>query len=410
MESLSAQDIFVSDSDTVVIEYLISSCSRAMIASLALLFMLLSLLQYHADAFFIDSSSSRGSKNICWPSISLQMKQKNVHAKDNIDVDAGSKTDTDIISVENYQHKSFKLTYLHKRAAPGREKDRPIILIHPVGIGLSSWFWTRLMESYTDNPPIYAPDLIGCGLDHGASPWRPSENGLFFPLSWVEGVETLMNTIVMPQYWEEENNQSSPLPFGRGDGGCLVIAQGGLAPVGIMLAKRNPTQVEKLMLTSPPTYKEITTAIPETELQRNYNFLCSPILGKLAFALLESRTIIRFFSNLFLFQEDDCGEEWLDEAQRESLWEDARTPVQAFNAGLLQHRSFEDELKELSNSQKNSSLLVVSGEGDKRVLDRQLYQSELDNMCTLTTIDGLNVLPWENPAGVVDLIKKDLGY
>ena len=82
---------------------------------------------------------------------------------------------------------------------------------------------------------------------------------------------------------------------------------------------------------------------------------------------------------------------------------EARTPVQAFNAGLLQHRSFEWELKELPQP-----VLVVSGEGDKRVLGRQLYQSEL-NKCTLATIEGCNVLPWETPTGVVDLIK-ELGY
>eukprot|EP00571_Detonula_confervacea_P014235 CAMPEP_0172297428 /NCGR_PEP_ID=MMETSP1058-20130122/453_1 /TAXON_ID=83371 /ORGANISM="Detonula confervacea, Strain CCMP 353" /LENGTH=372 /DNA_ID=CAMNT_0013006581 /DNA_START=524 /DNA_END=1642 /DNA_ORIENTATION=+ len=357
-----------------------------------------SLLQNHAEAFV------NGSRNIkiCHPYQASRLLE-NAQAKGNT-IDVGPKTD---ISVENYQHKSFKLTYLYKRAAPGRENDRPIILIHPIGIGLSSWFWKRVMESYNDNPPIFAPDLIGCGLDHGAGAWCPKENGLFFPLSWVEGVETLMNTIVIPR-WKESQSPLSSLSRVFGDnrsnsssGGCLVIAQGGLAPVGIVLAKRNPFQVEKFMLTSPQTYEDVTTAVPEPELQKNYNFLCSPILGGLAFALLESREVIKFFSNLFLFQ-DVCDEQWLDETQGE-LCKDARTPVQAFNAGLLQHRSFEDDLKEMPQS-----LLVVSGKGDKRVSGRQLYQSELDK-CTLTTIGGLNVLPWENPTGVVDLIK-ELGY
>ncbi len=79
------------------------------------------------------------------------------------------------ISVESYQHTDFKLTYLYKKAAPGREFDKPICLVHPVGIGISSWFWVKLMEAYEDNPPIYAPDLIGCGIDHGADPWDPNK-------------------------------------------------------------------------------------------------------------------------------------------------------------------------------------------------------------------------------------------
>ena len=79
------------------------------------------------------------------------------------------------VSLEQYQHKDFKMTYLYKKAAPGRENDDPILMVHPVGVGLSSWFWTRVMESFENNPPIYAPDLIGCGLDHGADPWYPEK-------------------------------------------------------------------------------------------------------------------------------------------------------------------------------------------------------------------------------------------
>ena len=50
------------------------------------------------------------------------------------------------VTIEEYQHKDFKLTYLYKKASPGRENDPPIILIHPVGIGLSSWFWKKMIR------------------------------------------------------------------------------------------------------------------------------------------------------------------------------------------------------------------------------------------------------------------------
>lgn len=314
-----------------------------------------------------------------------------------------SKASNSNIQLQRYTHKAFNLTYLYKEAAPGREKDRPIVLIHPVGIGLSSWFWKRLMDSYEDNPPIYAPDLIGCGIDHGADAWDPDKIGLFFPLSWVEGVETLINEIVIPEYRESQTLQlPSMFGFNKQSDGCLVIAQGGLAPVGIMLAKRNPLTVSNLMLTSPPTYKDVTTAVPTAELQRNYDFLRSPIFGPIAFNLLESRALIKFFSNQFLFQEE-CDEGWLDETERESVFVAARTPVQAFNAGLLQHRSFEDDLKESPQPK-----MIVSGEGDKRAVNRLPFKEELDT-CSLVTIPGLNVLPWESPEALVDLIK-ELGY
>lgn len=261
------------------------------------------------------------------------------------------------------------------------------------------------MDTYEDNPRIYAPDLIGCGIAHGADKWDPEKRGLFFPLSWVEGVETLINEIVLPKLRESQSS-SSPGVFSllrqENKGiGCLVIAQGGLAPVGIMLSQRNPLTINQLMLTSAPIYRDVTTAVPAAELQRNYDFLRSPIFRYIAFSLLESRTVIKFFSNIFLFQ-DECDEEWLDETERE-LCVEARTPVQAFNSGLLQHRSFEEDLKESPQPK-----LIVSGEGDKRSTERQPYEEQVDN-CALITIPGLNVLPWESPRALVDLIK-ELGY
>ena len=333
--------------------------------SLVLLCLLL-LAAVNSAAFTITRSSHHQL------SPSIRQRQLQLQSNDNI-------------SVEKYKHKNFTLTYLYKEPSPGRENDRPIILIHPVGIGLSSWFWNKILETYVDNnPPIYCPDLIGCGINHGADAWDPETNGLFFPLSWVEGIETLLNTI-----------------SAHAEGGCLVVTQGGLAPVGIMLAKRNPKQIGTLMLTSPNTYEDITTPIPQKELQRNYDFLRSPILGNLAFALLESRQAIKFFSDLFLFQ-DTCDEQWLDEAMDE-ICDDARAPVQVFNAGLLQHRSYEDELNDMS-----SRIWIVKGTSDKR--DRQMYISKLgDEKCKLVTLDGCNVLPWENPVSTINLMR-ELGY
>ena len=165
-----------------------------------------------------------------------------------------------------------------------------------------------------------------------------------------------------------------------------------------MLASRNPRTVGNLILTSPPVYTDMVTAVPQKELERNYNFLRSPIFGNIAFALLESRSIIRFFSDLFLFQ-DKCDEEWLDQTQKE-VFREARPPIEAFNAGLLQHRSFEEEMRFLPQPTK-----ILSGEGDKRAIDRVLYGTEM-NQCVLETIEGCNVLPWENPKGVVDQIKE----
>lgn len=279
------------------------------------------------------------------------------------------------------------MTYRYKPASPGFEDESPLLLIHPVGIGLSSWFWERVMDAWT-GPAIYAPNLIGCGVQEGSDLWDPDQRGLSFPLGWVQGCETLM---------QESASRALPLnlKFPPKIFTFTVVAQGGLAPVGVLLASRNPKTVGKLIFTSPPRWEEMTTSVPQAELERNYNFLRSPVLGKLAFSVLESRKAVEFFSNLFLFSEP-CDEEWLEKGEKESCVE-ARPPVMAFNAGLCNHRSFEEELLALEQP-----TLVVGGEADKR--QRQEYTEKMKD-CILVNIPGQNVLPWESPELVAEAIK-----
>ena len=283
------------------------------------------------------------------------------------------------VSIKSYHHKNWKLTHRYKPASPGFEDESPLLLIHPVGIGLSSWFWERVMDAWT-GPAMYAPNLIGCGVQEGSDPWDPDQQGLSFPLGWVQGCETLM----------QESSTSGALPLNT----FTVVVQGGLAPVGLLLASRNPQTVGKLIFASPPRWKEMTTSVPQVELERNYNFLRSPVLGNLAFSFLESRKAVEFFSNQFLFSEP-CDEEWLEKGEKESCVE-ARPPVMAFNAGFCNHRSFEKELLALEQP-----TLVVGGEADKR--QRQEYTEKMNN-CILTNIPGQNVLPWESPELFVEAI------
>jgi len=256
-----------------------------------------------------------------------------------------------------------------------QQKSLPVVLIHPVGIGLSGWFWEKFMTQWQDSD-IYCPDLIGCG--EIGDEWKPEERGLFFPLDWVRQCETLIN---------EEIN-----------GPCVVVTQGGLAPVGVMLAHRNPTMVQKLVLCSPPTWNDMAKAIPQSELERNYNFLRSK-LGELALGLLESRSAIQFFSDLFLF-EKSCDASWLDNCLN-GCTAPARQPVCAFNAGLLNHRSFEEELMELPQQ-----TLVLSGSSDKREIDRSLYMSRMQDCKMMSLPGGQNVLPWETTEDLCKVISK----
>jgi len=309
------------------------------------------------------------------------------------DSDDGVTKEYSSTTSHTYKHRDWTLAYQYKASSSQHDDtSSPVLcLIHPVGTGLSSWFWKKLMEEWEG--AVYAVNLIGCGLEYGADAWKPDEKGMFFPLSWVEGVETLIQTIIVPRHQMKIQGESVTR--------CIVVTQGGLAPVGIMIAARNRSSaVSKLVLTSPPQYEDLTQPIAQPEIERNYNFLRSNVLGKIAFDFLETRVAVRFFSNLFLFSSKDCDNEWLDLATNgKQCSEEARTPVQAINSGMLSHRSFEEELKDLKQP-----TLILSGQTDKREVNAHVFKKEM-RQCVILTIEGKNVLPWENPRGVSIAIK-----
>jgi len=272
-----------------------------------------------------------------------------------------------------------------------------VLLIHPVGIGISSWFWEPFLSSISDmennnNNQIskahyYAPNLIGCGTSEGSDAWDPEERGMFIPFGWVRGCEAFINHI-------NDNKKDSSSNSDDDDLSWTVVTHGGLAPIGILLADRNQDIIHRLVLTSPPTWENLTTAVPGNELERNYNFLRSPIWGKLAFKLLESRQAIEFFSNKFLFS-NKCDNTWLDKTEQES-GVNSRQPVVVFNAGMCMNRGLQLELTRLEQP-----TLVIQGEDDKR--QKQEYSQNMKN-CQLIELPGQNVIPWEYPKEMANLL------
>ena len=320
---------------------------------------------------------------------------------------------SDKTSLKYYSFDGWNLSYrtIASHASDGKASspaaNHKILLIHPVGVGLASWFWGPFLNSINDDRDqnnkndenikimetkkahsYYAPNLIGCGISEGSDAWDPNKRGLFIPLGWVRGCEAFMNHIDDSIYDDDDDDSN----ISKNNSSWTVVTQGGLAPIGILLADRNPKQVRRLVLTSPPTWEDITTAVPENELERNYNFLRSPILGKLAFLLLESRKAIEFFSNQFLFS-NKCDNEWLDKTEEES-GVDARPPVQAFNAGMCMNRGLQSELMTLKQS-----TLIIQGEDDKR--QRQEYSQNMKH-CQLVTLPGQNVVSWEYPKAMAN--------
>ncbi|VEU34929.1 unnamed protein product [Pseudo-nitzschia multistriata] len=325
----------------------------------------------------------------------------------------------EVSKLESYEYDGWNLTYRTLASGDGSDSENEtsgsgdhhnVLFVHPVGIGLSSWFWDPLLARIKDRNErqttkgggttlrAYAPNLIGCGISEGSDAWDPDQRGLPLPLGWARGCEALMREIDD----RDRGKTTGPPPS------WTVVAQGGLAPVGLLLAARNPATVQKLVLASPPTWGDMVTPVPASELERNYGLLRSRILGRLAFSILEKRPFIEFFSRLFLFTKDgesgrseDCDiETWLDNTERE-LCGEARPPVWAFNAGLCQHRSFSDEFETIRET-GTQELVVVQGANDLR--DRSGYVSNRAVGDLVVVPGATNVVPWERPSALVDLL------
>jgi len=307
-----------------------------------------------------------------------------------------------------FEYDGYTISYRFKPATQGYEATAPLLLIHPIGIGLASWFWTRFIEEW-EGGAVYAVNLLGCGQTEGSAAVNVEEKGMFVPLTWVRQCETMIDTVILPEQQNQLKTKQAGI-FGRFSGkkkssapesGVIVMSQGGLAPVAILLAARNKCGcVKHMILSAPPADSEILSAVPEHELKLNFNFLAGP-LGQLAFRYaLETEWAVRFFSNLFLFDKP-CEDIWVETALQEA-GPAVRMPVCLFNAGLCQQRSYEPELMDIA-----VPCLILQGEADKR--DRTRYKQLIgDDCCRIVSISGQNVLPWESPTETARAIRSFL--
>jgi len=238
----------------------------------------------------------------------------------------------------------------------------------------------RFLEEWV-GAEVVVPDLIGCGE---SEPWEPSERGLFVPLDWARALEEL---------WRREIRRP-----------CVVLAQGGLAPLAVMLAARESDDwrghqaIAAIVLASPPEWSTLANGLDDGEVVRNFELLSASIgspspLGTLCYRTLCARPFVRFFSAAFLFADtantefDRFLEACLAQARPERRW-----PVIAFNAGLVGLRGLEAELTSLPQP-----TLVLAGEsGGKPKADDGRDFAERMRECTVRQLPGRNVLPWES--------------
>ncbi len=149
----------------------------------------------------------------------------------------------------------------------GAQDAKPLVLIHDLGPGASSYQWRKNIDALSNQFRVFALDLLGFGLSD-----RPSMD--YDAELYADLLSDFIKEVV--------------------GGSAVVVAHGASSAYAIAAAYRRPQLFERLVLISPPPtmLEESYPGIFEAALKR---VLSLPIGGQFIYNLLTSRQAIRRF-------------------------------------------------------------------------------------------------------------------
>jgi pimeloyl-ACP methyl ester carboxylesterase len=297
-----------------------------------------------------------------------------------------------------YQWKNYRCAYDVYHPTTATEDSIPLLLIHPIGVGLSRVFWQRFCESWCkigNSNPIYNPDLLGCGECE-----MPAV--ACYPDDWAAQLQFFLETVVKKP--------------------AIVLVQGALLSVALALAKieqeSGSNLIHGLVLAGPPAWAVMNKHSTERQQRIVWNLLDSP-LGNAFYRYARRTEFLRSFSIKQLFGDAaKVDSEWLDALQAGAANLDSRHAVFSFLAGFWR--------QDYSNTiQKcDRPTLVVMGEQASSISQAGKEEKPEERLAQYLTnfpnsegllMSGRNVLPYESTADFVSAVaefvhSKKLGY
>ncbi len=276
---------------------------------------------------------------------------------------------------------------------PG-QGDRALLLIHPIGVGLSRRFWQPFIQQWTaadesTRSPIYNPDLLGCG--DSDMPARA-----YVPEDWAEQLAYFIDQVVQKP--------------------VILVVQGALLPVAVRLMTQPAVQakglVKGLVLSGPPAWRLMTTPTAAWKQQISWQLFDSP-LGNLFYRYARRESFLRSFSQRQLFERpEDVTADWLAMLHAGSLKMASRCAVFSFLAGFWRedyaaaiahiHQPTLIVMGETASTidrtaAKQSAKQVNAGTASAAELRLQTYLDRFSNAQGVE-IAGRNVMPYESAA------------
>ncbi|BAQ65159.1 alpha/beta fold hydrolase [Geminocystis sp. NIES-3709] len=259
-----------------------------------------------------------------------------------------------------------------------KDDNLALVLIHPIGVGLSGNFWQRFLSAENDlnsNLPIYNPDLLGCGSSD-------LPRVAYDPKDWANQINYFINNVV-----------KKPV---------ILVVQGASFPISIYMStgELKSDLIKGLILSGPPAWNIMINSGNLRISEIIWNLFFDSFIGSLFYQYARRRDFIKSFSIKQLFAEaKDVDNEWLDMLEKAAIEPQNRYAVYSFLAGFWR----KDYSKLIKKLEQKILLLIgekatsVSKEGFKETPDQriELYQKNIPNV-EAKKIKGRNVLPYES--------------
>ncbi len=287
-----------------------------------------------------------------------------------------------------YTWKNFRCAYSVYTPTNSTPESIPLLLIHPIGVGLSRHFWQRFCNEWDNignRNLIYNPDLLGCGESD-------MPRLAYYPIDWAEQLEYFIKTIV-----------KQPV---------ALVVQGALFPVAIELAKKQPDLIAGIILSGPPAWSVMTKPAPEWQQKLLWNLLFDSPSGNLFYRYARRKKFLEDFSIKQLFDSKaDVDDEWLDTLREGAKNPSSRYAVFSFLAGFWR-KDYQKDIESIAQPTlavfgEAASSISQTGKKDtteKRLADYNLHLPQGKAIA----IPGRNVLPYESTAEFVKAITHEV--
>lgn len=252
---------------------------------------------------------------------------------------------------------------------------KPILLIHDLHPGSSSYEWNKLVKALKKTNTVYTIDLLGCG--HSEKPDLTYTNFLY-----VQLITDFIKHII-------------------GDK-TDVIASGASASFTLMACANDNTIIDKIMCINPEGLSSLAS-IPTKRTKALRYLLWTPIIGTLLYNILMSRKLLteQFLENTFLNPES------LDRSVMETYYESSHLDncrgkyLLGSIAGRYTNVNMLHALKTINNS---IFLISSTGKGENATIAEQ-YKNYIPSI-EITYLDGSLKLPQiETPEKVLEQIR-----